>query len=178
MFTLHFMNIKEKYRNWKLKQELAKISRTPFVRNIEELKKIGVIWQPHQKEAMNYLRNYFNKNHVVFRTYCVFDELSNPSAANNTLTTNDLNWWGIPKPEKTQDFMQAHFDVLLNIAMKQDFVLDYITALTHADFKIGWSPNEQNYFDLNINIGENQDVMFLVEQQIFYLAQLNKKNSR
>lgn len=178
MFTLYFMNIKEKYRTRKLKKELAKIKRTPFVRNIEELKKIGVIWQPQQKEAVNYLRNYFNKNHIVFRTYCVFDELSNPSAANNTLTTNDLNWWGIPKPEKTQDFMQAHFDVLLNIAMKQDFVLDYITALTHADFKIGWSPNEQNYFDLNINIGENQDVMFLVEQQIFYLAQLNKKNSR
>jgi len=172
------MSIKEKYRNWKLRQELAKIKRTPFVRNIDEIKKIGVIWQPHQKEAVNYLRNYFNKNHIVFRTYCVFDELSNPVSANNTLTTADLNWWGIPKPEKTQDFMQAHFDVLLNIALKQNYVLDYITSLTQADFKIGWSPDEQNYFDLNINIGENQDVMFLVKQQIFYLSQLNKNTSK
>lgn len=172
------MGIKEKYRTWKLKQELAKINRTPLVPNIDEIKKIGVIWQPHQKEAVSYLRNYFNKSHVVFRTYCVFDELSNPSAANNTLTTNDLNWWGIPKPEKTQDFMQANFDVLLNIALKQNYVLDYITALTQADFKIGWSPDEQNHFDLNINIGENQDMMFLVKQQIFYLAQLNKNNSK
>ena len=171
------MNIKQLYRERKLSQEISKLKRTPIIRNIDDIRKIGVIWQPSQKEAVNYLRNYFNKNHIVFRTYCVFDELANPVSANNTLTTNDLNWWGVPKPEKTQDFMQANFDVLLNIALQQNYVLDYITALTVADFKIGCSPDEQNYFDLNINIGENQDTMFLVEQQIFYLAQLNKNTS-
>ncbi len=172
------MGIKQKYRERKLRQEISKLSHTPVIKNIDDIKKVGVIWQPQQKEALNYLRNYFNKNHIVFRNFCVFDELSNPVSSNNTLTTNDLNWWGIPKSEKTQDFMQTHFDVLLNIALKQNFTLDYITALTAADFKIGWSPNEQNHFDLNINIGENQDTMFLVKQQIFYLVQLNKNTSK
>ena len=170
------MNIKEKYRNWKFRKQLATIKRTPFVRNIDEIKKVGVIWQPSEKAAVNYLRDYFNKSHIIFRTYCVFDELANPVAANNTLTIADLDWWGFPKPEKTRDFMQTHFDVLLNIALEQNFVLDYLTAFTLADFKIGWSPNTQNHFDLNINIGENQDAMFLAKQQIFYLAQLNKRN--
>lgn len=170
------MSIKEKYRNWKFKKQLAAVKRTPFIRNIDEIKKVGVIWQPSEKEAVHFLRDYFNKQHVIFRTYCVFDDLANPVASNNTLTTNDLDWWGFPKPEKTQDFMQTHFDVLLNIALKQNFILDYITAFTLADFKIGWSPGEQNHFDMNINIGENQDAMFLAKQQIFYLAQLNKKN--
>jgi len=170
------MNLKEKYRDWKFKKQLATIKRTPFIRNISEIKKVGVIWQPSEKAAVSFLRDYFNKQHIIFRTYCVFDELANPVASNNTLTTADLDWWGFPKPEKTQDFMQTHFDVLLNIAMKQNFVLDYITAFTSSDFKIGWSPDEQNHFDLNINIGENQDAMFLAKQQIFYLAQLNKRN--
>jgi len=172
------MGFKQIYRERKLKQELAKIQREPVVHNIDDIKKVGVIWQPSQKEAVNYLRNCFNKNHIIFRTYCVFDNLSNPNVANNTLTINDLNWWGIPKPEKTQDFLQMHFDVLLNIALEQNFVLDYITAIAHADLKVGWSPNETNYFDLNINIGENQDSMFLAKQQIFYLAQLNKNTSK
>lgn len=172
------MGIKNIYCQRKLKQELAKVNRTPVVRNIAAIKKVGVLWQPQQKEAVNYLRNYFNKSHILFRSYCVFDELSNPNPGNNALTTADLNWWGIPKPEKTHDFMQAHFDVLLNIALKQNFVLDYITALSRADFKVGWSPEAVNHFDLNINIGENQDSMFLVKQQIFYLAQLNNTISR
>ena len=170
------MKIKELYRERKLKQELGKINRVPVIHASDDIKKVGVIWQPSQKEAVNFLRDHFNRNHIIFRTYCVFDELSNPLEANNALTVNDLNWWGIPKPEKTRDFMAMHFDLLLNIALKQNFVLDYITALTPADFKIGSSPDEKNFFDLNINIGENQDTMFLVKQQIFYLAQLNKKS--
>jgi len=172
------MGIKNIYCQRKLKKELSKVSRTPIVRNIAEIKKVGVIWQPQQKDAVNYLRNYFNKSHILFRSYCVFDELSNPNPGNNALTTNDLNWWGIPRPEKTQDFMNSHYDVLLNIALQQNFVLDYITALTTADFKVGYSPNMDNYFDLNINIDENQDSIFLVKQQIFYLARLNNTISR
>ena len=172
------MGIKKIYCERKLKKELQKTTRTPVVRNIAAIKTVGVLWQPPQKEAVNYLRNYFNKSHILFRAYCVFDDLSNPNPGNNALTTNDLNWWGIPKPEKTQDFMQTHFDVLLNIALKQHFALDYLTALSLADFKVGWSPKPDNYFDLNINIGENQDTMFLVKQQIFYLAQLNNTISR
>ena len=172
------MSFKEKYRLRVLTKALAAQKRSPLIRHAQDIKKVGVIWQPSQKEGINYLHDYFNRNHIIFRTYCVFDELSNPMEANNALTVNDLNWWGIPKPEKTQDFMAIHFDVLLNIALKQNFILDYITALTPADFKIGSTPNENNYFDLNIKIGENQDTMFLVKQQIFYLAQLNKKHSR
>ena len=169
------MKFKKVYCERKFKQELARVQRVPHVPRLEDVKKVGVIWQPSQKEALNYLRDFFNKNHIIFRTYCVFDELSNPLEANNALTVNDLNWWGIPKPETTQDFMSVHFDLLLNIALKQNFVLDYITALTPAKFKVGTSNHEINYFDLNINIGENQDTMFLVKQQIFYLSQLNKK---
>ncbi len=169
------MNIKQLYRDRKFRQELALIQRVPVVPKLEEVRKVGLIWQPSQKEAMNYLRDFFNKNHIIFRTFCVFDELSNPLEANNALTVNDLNWWGIPRPEAIQDFMSVQFDLLLSIALKQNFVLDYITALTPAKFKVGTSNLETNYFDLNINIGENQDTMFLVKQQIFYLAQLNKK---
>lgn len=169
------MKFKQLYRERKLSQEFAKVKRVPHIPSADNVKKVGVIWQPSQKDAVNFLRNHFNKNHIIFRTFCVFDELSNPLEASNALTVNDLNWWGIPKPEMTRDFMAMHFDLLLNIALKQNFVLDYITALTPADFKIGCSPDDHNYFDLNIKIDQNQDTMLLVKQQIFYLAQLNKK---
>ena len=72
-----------------------------------------------------------------------------------------------------------NFDVLLNVALEQNITLNYITLNTLAKFKIGWSPNENNYFDLNINITQNQDALYLAKQQIFYLGQLNKnKNNK
>jgi hypothetical protein len=87
----------------------------------------------------------------------------------------DLDFWGLPKKEKVEEFTNIRFEVLLNIALENNLVLDYITALSQARFKVGCSPNIKNYFDLNINIGENRDPMYIAKQQIFYLAQLNKK---
>ncbi|HSH19248.1 MAG TPA: hypothetical protein VLA03_02270 [Draconibacterium sp.] len=71
--------------------------------------------------------------------------------------------------------MSIRFEILLNIALEDNLVLDYITGLSKAQFKVGSSAKPKNYFDMNINIGENTDPMYLAKQQIFYLAQLNKK---
>ena len=170
------MGIKENFVRRKLAKLTRNAPRNPVLPNVTTAKIIGVIWQPSQKEAYNYLRNYFNREHVIFRGFCVFEETLNPHPDTSSLTVKDLNFWGLPKPDMIGDFVDMKFDVLLNIALEQNLVLDYITLLSKARFKVGWSPEENNYFDLNINIGENDDAMFLAKQQIFYLAQLKNKN--
>ena len=170
------MGIKENFVRRKLAKLTQNAPRNPVLPNVTTAKIIGVIWQPSQKEAYNYLRNYFNREHVIFRGFCVFEETLNPHPDTSSLTVKDLNFWGLPKPDMIGDFVDMKFDVLLNIALEQNLVLDYITLLSKARFKVGWSPEENNYFDLNINIGENDDAMFLAKQQIFYLAQLKNKN--
>ncbi len=171
------MNFKEKYARRKLKKLATRVKHQPVFPNIDEIKVIGVLWQPTQKDAYNYLKDYFNRDKVIFRGFCVFEEGINPPPYTNTITVNDLNWWGLPKPGTLDEFIQMNFDVLLNVAIHQNLVLDYITALSRAKFKVGWSPEENHFFDLNIKIGEKQDSIYLAKQQIFYLAQLNKKRT-
>ena len=170
------MGIKQKYAQRKLRKLAEKQKHNPILPNLNSAKLIGVVWHPTQREEFQYLKNYFNKEQVIFRGFCVFEEGVNPQANSNTLTTLDLNWYGFPKLEKINDFTSVNFDVLINIALSQNLILDTIMLLSKAKFKVGCSPSEKNYFDLNINIGENDDAMYLAEQQIFYLAQLNKKN--
>jgi hypothetical protein len=81
----------------------------------------------------------------------------------------------LPKKEKVDEFINIRFELLFNIAFEDNIVLDYITALSQAKFKIGSSQKTNNYFDMNINIDENQESTYRAKQQIFYLAQLNKK---
>ena len=169
------MKIKEIYAHKKLAKLISNIDRRPVFPNINTAKSIGVIWQPTQKEAFQYLKSYFNREQVIFRGFCVFEAITNPHQDSNTLTVKDLDFWGLPKKEKVEEFTNIRFEILLNIAMENNLVLNYITALSQARFKVGSSPNVKNYFDLNINIGENSDPMYLAKQQIFYLAQLNKK---
>ena len=172
------MKIKEKYALRRLNKLARNVKRSQGLPKAKAIKTVGVLWQPSQKEAFLYLKKHFNKEQVIFKEFCVFEETTNLQAGANCLTTTDLNWWGLPKPGITDDFTNINFDLLLNIALTQNFILNYITALSKAKFKVGCSPNESNYFDLNINIGEKYDAMYLVKQQIFYIAQLNKTTGK
>ena len=172
---MNIKKIKEIFARKKFERLISTINRKPVFPNINTVKTIGVIWQPTQKEAFQYLKNYFNREQVIFRGFCVFEAITNPHQDSNTLTVKDLDFWGLPKKEKVEEFTNIRFEILLNIAFENNLVLDYITALSQARFKVGGSPDENNYFDLNINIDENRDAMYLAKQQIFYLSQLNKK---
>ena len=172
------MGIKEKYAIRKLRKAEASVHRKPEIPDLDSLKKVGVIWQPEQKEAFHYLQEYFSKKQSIFRSLCVFSENIEMATDSNSIIPKDLNWFGFPKPGKIDNFVEMEFDLLLNICMNQNITIDYITISTQAKFKIGWSPNETNYFDLNINISKNQDALYLAKQQIFYLGELNKKTSK
>ena len=169
------MGIKEIIAQKKLAKLISSTNHKPVFPNINTVKTIGVIWQPTQKEAFQYLKSYFNREQVIFRGFCVFEAITNPHQDSNTLTVKDLDFWGLPKKEKVDEFLKIRFELLLNIAPENNLVLDYVTALSQAKFKVGSSPKTKNYFDLNINIDENRDPMYIAKQQIFYLAQLNKK---
>lgn len=172
------MGIKEKYIKKKLERKEASIKRKPEIPELDSIKKVGVIWQPEQKEAFHFLQDYFSKKQVIFRSLCVFHENVEMATDSNSLIPKDLNWFGFPKKGRIDSFIDLHFDLLLNISLEQNPTLDFITLSADARFKIGWSPNQNNYFDLNINITQKQDALYLAKQQIFYLGQLNKKTNK
>jgi hypothetical protein len=172
------MKIKQILAQRKLRKLVEKYRHNPVLPNVKTIKHIGVMWHPTQKEAYQYLREYFNKEQVIFRGFCIFEDEVNPQQNSNALTTSDLAWIGLPRLEKIDEFISIQFDLLISLSLQQNMVLDYITLLSKAKFKVGSALSETNYFDLNINIGENHDSMYLVEQQIFYLAQLNNTNNK
>ena len=98
------MGLKEIFANRKLDKLISKTNRQIVFPNISTVKNIGVIWQPTQKEAFQYLKNYFNREQIIFRGFCVFEEITNPHQDSNTLTVKDLDFWGLPKKEKVSDF--------------------------------------------------------------------------
>ena len=169
------MKLIEKYACRKLQQKAATIDRNVKLPHPDSIRKVAVLWQPEQKEAYQYLHEHFSHALVIFRNICVYSYNPVVEAGNNIIAPKDTNWLGFPKKGLAEDFLNTEFDLLLNIALEQNLILDYLTALSKAHFKVGWSPKENNFYDLNINIKGKQDALFLARQQIFYLGQLNKK---
>lgn len=170
------MGLKDKYAYRKLHKKASNIKRIVKLPHPDEIRKIGILWTPLQKEAYLFLADYFSHKQTIFRTLCVDINSPDASQVSNVITSKDLNWLGFPKAGISDEFINMDFDLLMNIALKQNKVLDYITALSRAKFKTGWSPYEKNFFDLNIKIDDKQDALYLAKQQIFYLSQLNIKN--
>lgn len=168
------MKIIEKYAYYKIQKKAPAVERRIELPHPDSLRKVGVLWQPSQRDAFKYLRDYFSHSQVIFRNLCIYPEESSIATGASAITPKDLNWLGLPKTAAADDFIKMEFDLLLNIALEQTLVLNYLTALSRARFKIGWSPVESSFFDLNINIKEKQDALYLARQQIFYLAQFNK----
>ncbi len=162
------------YAYKKLHREAATVVRRVKLPHPESLAKVCVLWQPGGEQAFQYLHEYFTHSLVIFRNICVYDKKAVIETSTSIITPKELNWLGLPKPGIADEYLKTEFDLLLNIALKQNLVLDYLTALSRAHFKIGWSPEARNFFDLNINIEGKPDSLYLAQQQIFYLGQLNK----
>lgn len=169
------MKLIEKYAKRKLRKRIAMLKRRVELPNPESVRKVGVLWEPSEKKAFQFLHDHFSHSQVIFRNFCIYNENTVAESGTNILTPKDLNWYGLPKPGPVDDFINTEFDLLLNIALNQTLLFDYVTALSKARFKIGWSPKESNFFDLNINIKGKPDAFYLARQQIFYLGQLNKR---
>ncbi len=171
------MKLIEKIAYRKLQKEASAVQRRVVLPNPENIRKVCVLWQPSQEQAYKYLHDYFQRSQVIFRNFCVYNQQAVMTTGTNIITPKDLNWMGFPKPGLTEDFIKTEYDLLLNVALEQNLVLLYLTAMSRSHFKIGWSPPGLNFFDLNIQINSRKDAIYLAKQQIFYLEQLNKKTS-
>lgn len=163
----------EKYAYRVLQRKAATMNRRVKLPHPEAIGKVAVLWMPEQKEAFQFLHDHFSHALVIFRNICVYSHNPAVEPGNNTITPKNTNWLGFPQKGIAEDFLNTEFDLLLNIALEQNLLLDYLTGLSKARFKVGWSPNENNFYDLNINIKSKQDALFLASQQIFYIRQLN-----
>ncbi|SHF65527.1 hypothetical protein SAMN05444274_10770 [Mariniphaga anaerophila] len=168
------MGLIEKYAYRRLYKKAASIDRRVKLPHPETVRKVGILWEPSENQAFQFLNDHFSRSQSIVRNICIYPNNATAEPGANVLTAKDLNWLGFPKPGLVDDFISAEFDLLLNLALTQTLPFDYITALSRACFKVGWSPKETNFFDLNINIEGKPEALYLARQQIFYLGQLNK----
>lgn len=169
------MKIFRKYQLKILRKRASEIIRIIKLRNLDKVQKIGILWNEGDSKAYNYLHEQFKSPKVIIRNLCFTN--NKDMGDSNMITSKALNWLGFPQGGNIETFIQADFDLLLNLSIKHNFALDVITALSVASFKIGWDREKLGFYDLTIDVSEKPDALYLAEQQIYYLKQLNKNSN-
>ena len=84
----------------------------------------------------------------------------------------DFEWFGKIKNKKIEELVGQEYDVLLNYTV-ENIYMDYLTSISNAKFKVGYSNADLRLYDFMIDIDEPNVAIFNSELKK-YLKILNK----
>ena len=170
------MGLKSRIASKILNSRLNSVSREKKVFNLDSANSAGILWEIDQKDSFYLMENELSNSGIKVTGLCY-------SPNKKTVIPDDINgfsrkqttWWTeIPKTGLADDFIHRKFDILIDLTGQKSFPIAFITALSEAAFKVGYSGSSLNYFDLNIEFQEQPNTVQLTEQILYYLKRINK----
>ena len=167
-----------------LKREYAQSARSRRVCNLESAKDIGIVYYLPDEEAYETVSAYVKKlqdrgKNVKALGYVEKKHLTGrfmPKLSYDFLYPSGLSWYLKPQSPAARDFMDAGYDILIDLSLQEFVPVSYILALSKAGFKVGLhSETKSEYLDLMIDLKGKGTLKDLIIQADHYLNEINKK---
>lgn len=154
-----------------------KISRTPS--NFERSRTFGVVFDMTNPQNEKAVREYAEQLRKEGKTVDLLAYVDDSARHNNYefkhFNRKDLDWILQPKIAMVTDFVKKPFDVLMCLYSSEVLPLDYVSALSHANLRVGKHQEGKNYcFDLMVDIGNTTDLRQVIQQMDYMLKVVNK----
>ena len=145
----------------------------------DEAKTIAVIFDATKVETRKTIETFVqklrNKGKRV-TLFAFFNGKEKPSLAFNFFNKKEVNWYGIPKGETVNKFLNETFDLLYCLFNGEHLPLEYIGAMTQSHFKVGPYTDDLIRYDLMIDT-ENIDLQDFIHNIEFYLTKIGKSKN-
>jgi hypothetical protein len=92
------------------------------------------------------------------------------------ITRSNINWYRKPSGEPVDHFYSNNPDLLVDFTRDMPLELQYLVQLSQASFKIGVFTEEENDYDLMLQLSEEQDMHFFAEQVKHYVSILQSSH--
>jgi hypothetical protein len=92
------------------------------------------------------------------------------------ITRSNINWYMKPGGEVVEAFYAQDPDLLIDLTLNFPLELQFLVQLSSARFKIGCFTEEENDYDLMINLTGRCDAGFLAEQIRHYVSMIIPAN--
>lgn len=170
------MNLKTIIAKRILTQQKAKRSRNVQVANFDSAKSIGILWSLDEEEAFQFLQKKLKeKKNLSVENLCFIQGKMTEEQPENSFGKTDITWLGFPKNEKVNSFYAKKYDILIDLTVSKKFPLIVVACLSSALFKVGYGTPEWQMYDLSIDVSQRPEPLYLVQQMVNYLEQINKK---
>jgi len=175
-------NIRYRLAKKNLSQEHHKLIRQRKPHNLDSARTIALLYylpdEDTYKKVEEFIRLFTEKG-IKVRVVSYTDQKITPhyfipKLMQDILTIKDINWQFTPVKPFVKDFLEEEFDILINLSLTEQFPLLYLSAKARASLKIGkFDEEQQEYYDLMIEIPSDSDLSYFTEQVLFYLKKIN-----
>lgn len=178
------MTLLSKTKHYYFKKELTKQIGLLNVkrRAYDDTKTVGIIFDAssvEHREIIAIQADFLRGKGKKVRILGFFnDKMPHEGTPYPYFNLKDLDWRSIAKKEAAviADFVKQPFDLLYTYVIGENKIIDFITAISQANFKAGSFTTLHNQTHLSIDTQANTDLKFLIRQIDFYLAKVNRKH--
>jgi hypothetical protein len=157
------------------------IQREVQVHNFETAKSAVILFQtddPKSFPAIKEFRKFIEKMGISCKAYGFVPQKEIPQEMlflknYSFITKSDLTWYYKPTGETVESFYAQDPDILFDLTSEVPLEMQFLVQLSTAKFKIGIYTEEENDYDLMINLKDRTDVGYLTEQIKHYVSMLN-----
>tara|TARA_B100000900_G_scaffold51350_1_gene37816 strand:- start:6162 stop:6683 length:522 start_codon:yes stop_codon:yes gene_type:complete len=127
--------------------------------NGKKIQTVGIIlnlgeYKDYEKLRLIFQNYGINENKIKFIAY-LSERDTKLNHWDSYFESKDFGWNGAIKNLDLQEFIETDFDALISYYKKDNLELNYATACSKANFKIGLSNYDQNLNDFIIDIKPN-----------------------
>ena len=157
-----------------IERKLRDRLRTISVCNINDAKKIGIIFNATHLISFEIIRNFVKelsqkKISVNALGYVNSKKLIDHYLYRkgfNFFSRSNLNWFDKPVTDTVEEFINIPFDILINLCLEEYYPIQYVVALSVSTFKVGKYFDEPNYLDLMIDIEKEKKIMRDIKKEV------------
>jgi hypothetical protein len=174
-WLLHFYIDRELKHNKRVKKHV----------DFKEVRTLGVLFLLENELKFNQIEGLVKKlagQGKAVRLIGLFEKkmLPNffiPKLKIDILTKKDIGFFGFPKGEIVNDFIEKPFDLLLDFTESESLAMDYILGLSRAGFKAGrYRDDMVKVLDLMIKKPEKMGLDEFINTMIDYISIFNTKS--
>ncbi|MFK8004724.1 MAG: hypothetical protein AB8H03_00070 [Saprospiraceae bacterium] len=175
------MSIISKIRTYffetQLNQKLSqiKVNRTSVEFDMAE--SIGILFDAtdpsNRNKVVAYAQNMIKNGKKVRLLGFAKNKQKDLSFSFKYFTLNEVNWKMIPEGVEINQFINKKFDILINLYLGKNKQIEYISALSKANLRVGPFSENSNCYDLMIDIPDSKGIDHLIKQIDFFLNRIN-----
>ena len=178
-----FHNIRKYFGNYALRKNTRFVERKKILKNFETARSAGLIFTCKNNEefqAIKEFKNFLEERKIDTAVLGYVNDKTIPDyflfiSGFNFFSLKDLNWYYKPVNTYVSDFINKEFDILFDLSLEFFFPVHYVVTLSPAHLKVGIFARNNGY-DLMIDIGQKQEIPYLIDQIKHYLSIIKSKN--